>query len=62
MKRFYGHFAAAYGTIWLVMMLVAMLTQSHIDAGMFGLIGFPIISLIYAAIRVSSSDSGSGIR
>ena len=50
--RFYGHFAAAYGTLWLVMLLVALLTQSHIDAGLFGLVGFPIIALIYAIARL----------
>ncbi|MEM9345149.1 MAG: hypothetical protein AAGB26_00900 [Planctomycetota bacterium] len=49
--RFYGHFAAAYGTLWLVMLLVAFMSQSHIDAGLFGLLGFPIIALIYAIAR-----------
>lgn len=51
--RFYGYFAAAYGTIWLVLMLAALLTQSSIDAGAFGLFGFPIIALVYAFIRAS---------
>lgn len=60
MRRFYGHFAAAYGTFWLIMMLLAVVTQSHIDAGLFGFIGFPIISLIYAVIRVTSSGSHGG--
>ena len=51
MKRWYGHFAAAYGTIWLGLLLVALMAQDHIDAGMFGLIGFPIIAAVYAFIR-----------
>ena len=54
--RFYEHFACAYGTIWLLLMLVALITQSHIDAGLFGLIGFPIMALIYAFIRKAGSQ------
>jgi hypothetical protein len=54
MGRFYGHFAAAYGTMCLVMVLLAVVTQSHIETGLFGLIGFPIIALIYAAVRVTN--------
>lgn len=50
--RFYGHFAAAYGTLWLVMLFIAFVTQSHIDTGLFGLVGFPIIALIYATARM----------
>ena len=52
MKRFYGNFAAAYGTLWLVMLLLAVVTQRHIDTGLFGLIGFPIIAIIYAVLRI----------
>ena len=57
--KFYGHFAAAYGTIWLLMLGVSLITQSHIDAGLLGLVGFPIIALVYAFIRhyQSSSDT-----
>jgi hypothetical protein len=57
MARFYGHFAAAYGTIWFCIMLAAVLTQSHINAGEFGLWGFPVIALVYALLRCSSPDS-----
>ena len=64
MKRFYGNFAAAYGTIWLGMMVLALVTQSHIETGLLGLIGFPVISLIYAVFRVeiprSRYDSDEG--
>jgi hypothetical protein len=57
MLKFYGHFAAAYGTIWFFLMLFAVLTQSRIDALLFGLIGFPIIALIYACIRMAASPA-----
>lgn len=57
MLKFYGHFAAAYGTIWLVLFSVALLTQSHIDAGMFGMCGFPVIAGMYAAVRVFLDNS-----
>ena len=59
MLRFYGHFAAAYGTFWLVMLLMALVSQSHIDAGMFGMCGFPILAIIYAAIRTFSVTTGT---
>lgn len=55
--RFYEHFACAYGTIWLLMLLVALVTQSKIDAGLFGMIGFPIMALIYAFVR-RAGESG----
>jgi hypothetical protein len=50
-RRFYGHFAAAYGTCWIVLMTLAIVSMSHIDSGAFGFFGFPIISLIYAIVR-----------
>jgi hypothetical protein len=62
MARFYGHFAAAYGTMWLVLLLLALVTQSNINTGLFGLIGFPIIALIYAAIRISSAPASANGR
>lgn len=55
--RFYEHFAVAYGTIWLVLMLLAVCTETHINTGIFGLIGFPILALIYAFIR-RARDAG----
>ncbi|MCK6439007.1 MAG: hypothetical protein L6Q71_02255 [Planctomycetes bacterium] len=60
--RFYEHFACAYGTIWLVLLVVAFVTHEHIDAGMFGLVGFPIIALIYAFVRRSQAQSTGGER
>jgi hypothetical protein len=57
MSRFYGHFAAAYGTIWFCLMLFALLTTSHVNTGAFGMFGFPVIALIYAIVR-SSAVSG----
>ncbi len=55
--RFYGHFAAAYGTIWLAMMFVAVAGQTHVNAGEFGLYGFPVIAALYACIRLASDSS-----
>ena len=66
MMKFYGHFAAAYGTCWLVVLVVAFLTGSHIETGLFGLVGFPLGALAYAAFRVTASErdesSGAGRR
>lgn len=58
--RFYEHFAVAYGTIWLVLMVVALLTQSNINTGAFGMFGFPALALIYAFFRRSQSRQSSG--
>jgi len=55
--RFYEHFACAYGTIWLVLLACAFLIQEHIDAGAFGLFGFPVIALIYAFIRKAGESA-----
>jgi hypothetical protein len=52
--RFYLHFAAAYGTFWLFLMCIALIGQTHIDTGVFGLVGFPIIAGVYAALRSQS--------
>jgi hypothetical protein len=49
--RFYGHFAAAYGSCWLLLFLVAFVTQSNINLGELGFFGFPAISLGYAYLR-----------
>ena len=42
--------------IWLTVLAVSFATQSHLDAGLFGLIGFPVIAAVYAWIR-RSKDS-----
>lgn len=55
--RFYGHFAAAYGTFWLVLLLFAFLSRSHIDAGAFGMFGFPIMAFLYALMRTPGGAS-----
>jgi hypothetical protein len=54
--RFYGYFAAAYGTIWFGMVVIAVLGRKHVNAGEFGLWGFPVIALFYAAIRIGSAN------
>jgi hypothetical protein len=46
--NFYKNFAAAYGTCWLILMSIALVGQTHVDAGAFGLFGFPVIGLVYA--------------
>ncbi|MCI0651934.1 MAG: hypothetical protein L0Z55_08625 [Planctomycetes bacterium] len=56
MREFYRDFAAAYGTCWLVLIGVAVLTMSRIDTGAFGLFGFPAIAFIYALIRRSNTQ------
>lgn len=48
---FWTYFTSAYGMIWLVMLGCSVITSSRIDAGAFGLIGFPVLSAIYAWIR-----------
>jgi hypothetical protein len=57
--RFYEHFACAYGTIWLLLLACSFAIQEHIDAGAFGLFGFPVIALIYAFVRRSSDKRNS---
>src|ERR1700730_7201124 len=54
--KFYGHFAAAYGTIWLLLLGLSLITRSHIDAGAFGLCGFPVIALVYVLIRMGTDQ------
>ena len=56
MIKFYKHFATCYGTFWIIIMTAAIIGQTHINAGMFGLIGFPIISALYAFYKVSTND------
>jgi hypothetical protein len=56
LSRFYGYFAAAYGAIWFSMVVIAVLWRKHVNAGEFGLWGFPIIALFYAVIRSGSAN------
>jgi hypothetical protein len=48
MLRFYYHFAAMFGTIWFLMTFIAVVGQTSVNAGSFGLYGFPLISLLFA--------------
>ena len=59
--KFYGHFAAAYGTIWFALVCAALLTQKHLNAGQFGMFGFPIIAFFYALLRVASDNTPSEV-
>jgi len=51
MREFYGSFAAAYGTLWLLFLAFSLLTRSQIETGWIGMFGFPAGSLIYALSR-----------
>ena len=56
MKQFYGHFAAAYGTIWFALMAVAVVSQSHVNAGAFGLYGSKtVLSVLKSSPCMKSS-------
>lgn len=52
--KFYGHFAAALGSLWIFFFLIALLTQSHVNLGTLGFFGFPIVSAIYAHFRMKA--------
>ena len=43
-------------------MSLALVTMSHIDTGLFGLIGFPAIGISYAVIRMGQRRTGAGSR
>ena len=53
--KFYGHFAAAYGSCWLLLFLCAIVTQSRINLGESGIYGLPAISAVYAYFRYKSN-------
>jgi hypothetical protein len=57
---FYTYFSSGYGTIWLIMIGWSLITRNHLETGSFGLIGFPIIAAIYAALRRSSDADKLG--
>ena len=52
--KFYGHFAAAFGSLWIFFFLIAFLTQSRVNLGSLGFFGFPIVSAIYAHLRMKA--------
>ena len=55
MKRtsWFTYFSSAWGTCWLVLMSVALVTQTHINAGAVGLVAFVLIGVVYAWFRRS---------
>lgn len=59
MSRFYCYFASAYGTFWFVACAFAFVTQSNVQLGALGYIGFPVIAFIYALIRITASENQS---
>jgi hypothetical protein len=38
-------------TLWFLSLFIATITISHLELGWFGLLGFPIISVIYAIMK-----------
>ena len=50
---FWTYFTSGYGVLLLILLGLSLITRSHIDAGLFGLIGFPVIAAIYAWVRRS---------
>ena len=59
--KFYGHFAAAYGSLWIFFFLLAFITQSHIHLGACGFFGFPLVSAVYAHLRMKDDPRLSRI-
>jgi len=53
---FYTYFSSGYGTLWLVLLAVSIISQSRVDTGNFGLFGFPVIAAIYAFFRRSTDE------
>lgn len=52
LRTFYLYFAAAYGTLFLVVLVVATVTSSHLETGLVGFVGFPVIAAIYAGLKL----------
>ena len=62
MAKWWGHFAAAYGTFWALLLALAVVTQSHINTGEFGLYAVPVLCAIYAFVRNSRPDESARLR
>ncbi len=58
-SEFYGHVAAAFGTCWLVALIVAFLGQEHIELGLLGFRGFLAIGVLYALVRCHRAGESS---
>ncbi len=48
---FWTYFTSGYGIIWMIFLGFNFIGQTYTNAGVFGLIGFPIIAAIYATMR-----------
>jgi hypothetical protein len=53
--KFYGHFAAAFGSIVILLFLLAFITQGRVNLGVLGMIGIPIACAIYAHQRLKGN-------
>jgi hypothetical protein len=62
MGKWWGHFAAAYGTFWAALLSLALLTQSHINTAEFGLYVVPVLCAVYATWRKSQPDESLRLR
>lgn len=51
MASFFTYFTSGFGTLFLVALLVSLVTGERVDTGAFGLIGFPLLALLYAIAR-----------
>jgi hypothetical protein len=53
--KFYGHFAAAFGSLWLGLFLIAFVTQARINLGLVGAAAVLIVCAIYAHQRLKGN-------
>ena len=54
MRKFYLHFAAAYGTTWLILVFFSIVNSSPVTPGKFQLyVLFPLLSIIYALLAIN---------
>jgi hypothetical protein len=58
--RFYGHFAAAYGTFLFLAWLAALVESSHVIVDAFWAVVFPAFALVYALFRTLATSGSSG--
>ena len=59
--KFYGYFAQSFGSLWIFFFLIAFITQSHINLGTMGFFGFPVLSAVYAYLRMKDNTRLEGI-
>ena len=50
------YFTSAYGACWLILLIISLATMSRINTGIFGLVGFPVVAVIYATLRYTADS------